>query len=942
MTSSPPPEAPHFRGKTLTPESPRPVHLPEPSNILLLQNQIDPVFNQMSTYMESTTSTQNAATTNQSVQNDYNQDKPLSPSTFTAVENGLGSGTTFGNAVGTAGDGYDDYAMSLEFDDGEDDQKSPATVQNQLSSNHATVVSPMATSENFTAPTQTEHTHEPHGPFDLPSENILPVLTNSYTTLQNAPTSPFVLNSTADAARAAPDVSSFESGFQSQTSAGFAADVSNGGVNYQTLLDNLSPSTATAPTADGITAATTASPSANSNVPRPSSANSPIAGLPTPAGLPPRPPPQEKPAIHPNYTPGDDIRSYHQLHTQTPTVPPTFASPASSSFRPSHGLPPPLIAAGAPGTASISSGLPPPPLATFQQPPPPGVSQPQQSPSAQTFRHRESMGRNIARSAVSADGDEDQEPWGPDIQKKYDDFLRDERVYVTEGLWDRFPPGSRLFIGNLPTEKVTKRDLFHIFHRHGKLAQVSIKQAYGFVQFLDAAACSRALQAEQGMSVRGRRMHLEISKPQKNTRNAAATAAGDNLRLGLSRRSRSPEYGRGALSPRNPGQRMSGDRFDRAYDSRGGRSLPFSDFRDEPRRRDDYRPMRSPSPRGYRGRDEYRGGRDRSRDRYESGRKSRSRSPIGRNGRYRSRSPRGRDRDEDTTFSLPKRDPRDVPEVQIILMDEVDRTFISYVEKSFRDRSIRCDVLVLSPRLSLAAVVRRQILEGVQAVVKLTRQAQFSGKIPLQVFNRSAGVDNVQFDEYDDLDTHIAAELVVRAKQTHGAPPTAQYGAPPQAYGMPQYAQPFGQTIPQQSQQQPPAAATPNLASLITSLDGPTLQKLLGAMGQSPQTPQQPVPQLQQPAPTGFSADLASLLNGTARQPPQQQPYQQQQQAPVQGANPYAALASNSAFANTPGLATLLGGTAGRPQQPMLQQQQQPQSAQQVHTIMEQLAKWRQ
>ncbi len=166
---------------------------------------------------------------------------------------------------------------------------------------------------------------------------------------------------------------------------------------------------------------------------------------------------------------------------------------------------------------------------------------------------------------------------------------------------------------------------------------------------------------------------LEISKPQKNTRNAAATAAGDSLRLGLSRRSRSPDYGRGALSPRGSGQRMSGDRLDRGYDPRGGRILPFSDFRDEPRRRDDYRPMRSPSPSRYRGRDDYRGGRDRSRDRYESGRKSRSRSPIGRNGRYRSRSPRGRDRDEDTTLPLPKRDPRDVPEVQIILMDEVDR-----------------------------------------------------------------------------------------------------------------------------------------------------------------------------------------------------------------------------------------------------------------------------
>ena len=119
---------------------------------------------------------------------------------------------------------------------------------------------------------------------------------------------------------------------------------------------------------------------------------------------------------------------------------------------------------------------------------------------------------------------------------------------------------------------------------------------------------------------------------------------------------------------RGSGQRMSGDRFDRG--------LPFSDYRDEPRRRDDYRPMRSPSPRDFRGRDEYRGGRGRSPDRYYRGR-SRSRSPYGMIDRYRSRSPRGRELDDDAVLPLARRDPRDVPDVQIILLDEVDR-YVGY------------------------------------------------------------------------------------------------------------------------------------------------------------------------------------------------------------------------------------------------------------------------
>jgi len=235
-------------------------------------------------------------------------------------------------------------------------------------------------------------------------------------------------------------------------------------------------------------------------------------------------------------------------------------------------------------------------------------------------------------------------------------------------------------VGNLFSEKATKRDLFYVFHRYGRLAQISIKNAYGFIQYLDSHSCQRALQSEQGMAIRGRKMRktivtegplqkadscadLEISKPQKNARNASATAAGDSLRAGHGRRSRSPDYGRGH-QPRGGGQRA--DRIDRGV-------VP-GNFRDDVRHRDAYRPVRSPSPRGFRGRDEYRGGRDRSPDRYFPGRRSRSRSPYGRNGRYRSRSPMGREEDNDAYLPIPRRDARDVPEVQMILVDEVDRS----------------------------------------------------------------------------------------------------------------------------------------------------------------------------------------------------------------------------------------------------------------------------
>ncbi|MCJ1475138.1 hypothetical protein MMC13_003798 [Lambiella insularis] len=690
--------------------------------------------------------------------------------------------------------------------------------------------------------------------------------------------------------------------------------VANGGVNYQTLLDNISPSE-TIPSLDTETSIANPEILAEAtDVPIPSSANLPATNLAAPVGLPPRPPPQEKPAIHPNYMPDEDIRSYHYPHIHNAGTHVKQAPQPSNSYRPPPNYAPPLVASGAPGTSSAHNGLPPPPMATFQQTPRTG-DQTQLSPTTQQFRQQEMDARNGNKAGLITDNGDREAQWSAETEKLFERFVGDERVYTAEGTWDRFPPGSRLFVGNLPSEIVNKRDIFQIFYKYGTLAQISIKQAYGFVQFLDPNACRAALQGEQNMRIKDRNMHLEISKPQKNTRGATATAAGDNLRASHYRRSRSPDHGR-----RQPGHgvgpRPGADRF-----------VPSSDYRDEPRRRDDYRPGRSPSPRGYRGRGEYRSGRDRSPNRYY-GRRSRSRSPFGRTSRYRSPSPRLRAIDEEAALPVPRRKPQDVPDVQLILIDEVDRAFVTYIDNAFKARGLSCAVLVL-PGVSLEAVIKRQILEGVQAVVKLYRSAQFTGKIPLQLFDRTGGADNVRFEEYDELEARIAAELVIRAKASQSAIPLSsqnQYAAAPQPYAAAPYAQ-----APQPHQQAAATGGPPNIANLITSLDGPALQKLLGAMQQNPQTPQTPQQQmpLQNPA---QNHNLSALLGGSGMQQHQmhaQQNYtyptnQPPQQPPpnFQYGHPY----------------------QPNPQQAMVQQHQQPQVGQHQHVqnIMEQLAKWKQ
>lgn len=271
-------------------------------------------------------------------------------------------------------------------------------------------------------------------------------------------------------------------------------------------------------------------------------------------------------------------------------------------------------------------------------------------------------------------------------------------------------------------------------------------------------------------------------------------------------------------------------------------------------------------------------------------------------------SPKGRASDEDADLQIPRRDPRDVPDTQIVLMDELDRGFVAWVEGEMRARGIRTEVLLLSPRSSLAAVIRRQILEGVLAVAQLTRRSQDTSKIPLQVFDRTGGANNVRFDEYQDLEPKIAAELVLRAKKTQVPQAALTYAQP--------------QLPTQQTYQTPTTTApAPNLANLVGQLDNATLQKILGTLNAAAPAPQV-TPSANPPL------DLAGILGGLVQQQPQPQQhtvYQSQAQPP----NSYAPLANND------NLASLLGKIP-------TQAQPQGQSAQQVQNIMAQLAKFRQ
>ncbi|KAI5859817.1 hypothetical protein GGS23DRAFT_262374 [Durotheca rogersii] len=533
------------------------------------------------------------------------------------------------------------------------------------------------------------------------------------------------------------------------------SNAANNEIDIQSLVDKI---IGNAPTSDASQA----------SVPQSSAATLPATSQ--ASSLPPRPPMPQQPAQSPYVRPEDALMYQQALSHSGVTTP--------SSIPP----PPGTYPAGAPGTApDARSNLPPPPA--------PSHSALAAQLTVPQFDHV-----YAAATATST------QPPVADQPQKWETFLQEERRYVSEAKWDRFPDGSRLFIGNLSSDRVSKKEVFDIFSKYGRLAQISLKQAYGFVQYHLLAEGEAAMEKLQGIEVRGRKIHLEFSRSQKK---------------------------------------------DNEGEKRGNRNKRDNDRHDGGRaRRDDYRPGsgRQSSPRrgSHRQQNSYDDSRS-YRDGLDSGR-GRSRSPgYGRrdSAHYRRRSPSPyRRHSSGAELDIPRRYGGEIPDVQFLLLQEVERDFVSWVEGAFVSQGLKVHVMFLNPHFPRDAVIHRQVVEGVHAVVELDFHARQSGTISLQVFDRSAGRDNVRYDQYRDLDPLIAAQLVTRTKTQAQMPPYNVPYPPMQQY--PQTAPSPYLAAPYPNQHYAGGAAPGGPAG--SSLDPATLQRILGTLGQQggPQGPPPP------------------------------------------------------------------------------------------------------
>ncbi|KAJ3264291.1 hypothetical protein HDU77_008853 [Chytriomyces hyalinus] len=601
-------------------------------------------------------------------------------------------------------------------------------------------------------------------------------------------------------------------------------------------------------------------------------------------------------------------------------------------------------------------------------------------------------------------------------------------IHSPPSIVDSMPVNTRLFIGNLITERTDVFEIAAIFANYGDIIEVLLKRSFGFVQFTDPVALSEAIRLEQGRVIGGGKVELKISRdkpvyPTRNDRERSPVRrdSKSDLRDGRTRpnsgrdRSRSRDRGKVVEREKERDRDRRDDRDYRRDDKRDDRkedrySSDRRDDRDRDRKRydnDDDKYKRRFDDR-HDDRFDDRRSDDRDRDDRKSGgsarraasppaafRKSRyehtkpAAGPPGLTGLQQAQlllqkkasgtasalpsflTPQAQQLPPKPTvhtvdlstlnpneFLLPRRFGTAVPEAQIILIGEVDRSFVSRVEGVMKAASISVDVLHFNPKHSLRTVVHQMMAESVRAVIFIERHHVIAGNISIHTFHTGGKVS-----EYDNLSIESAASLVLQERQARAAanPLAGILGGlstgvnfgnlNPQAALLGQLAhhqQQQQQQVQQQQQQvnQPNAALLGLLANALgggvnTGLAGLGGLGGLGGIGtggsdpaalltiisqlhqaQQGQQPQQPPQQQQQQPQLNQNSGLVGLSSLLQQQKAQQQQQQQQQQQhiqPLQGlqqqANPLAGLMG-------------LGGMFGT-QQVQQQQQQQQQPVQQ-------------
>ncbi|CAI2172510.1 12679_t:CDS:2 [Funneliformis geosporum] len=352
---------------------------------------------------------------------------------------------------------------------------------------------------------------------------------------------------------------------------------------------------------------------------------------------------------------------------------------------------------------------------------------------------------------------------------------------ISDAEFQALPSGSRLFLGNLSTHSTSKKELFDIFSPYGEILQISIKNSFGFVQYDNVESVKKAIEG----------LEISYSKPWNHS-----PIQEDGFKPGFANRHKKNWNQRGGhknawqqnerelSSPagRGHGQSFSNRRHNEyerrpndpkfarrtSYDSRSGYDYPdHKEFRSPQEFRGDFKEDHDYLPREERGfrRGSYR--EPHREERFKNRSKPYKIPPRDFNERRQSREYPYRSQSHDEPneeFPLPRRQGNDVPECQIIVLEEVERNFLWQVENAFREASITVHILHLSRKLHPQSVIRQMVIEGVHAVVFIERHLALNGRVNMQIFDQSRSRDNVKYDEYNNIKVEEAVGFLLRTR----------------------------------------------------------------------------------------------------------------------------------------------------------------------------------
>lgn len=404
------PEAPEFHTEISTPLSPIPLHPQSPSNVTILRTQVNPLSNMTDSLND---------TVDDGIVVDEQSAEVAGDSSF---EDAYSEGTSDDKIDSTleqpttASHQDDDYAMTFESD-----QESNAEKDSEIGDSQDQEVPTASTDQVDSVPMSSEQV-PPTSSDDL--ESSAPTAT---TTTEQDPFHDNLTNETPS-----HEVPVQTAPTETQKEQDEDEEIKIGEVDIQQLLDNIAAKTEmTAPT-DASTNPISAAQAFSTATP----------GLPPTihSSLPPRPVGLQNPLPFASFPAPDASRTPYTGYNSLP--PP----PGIGSFR-APGVPGAPGTSGAPGTAP--PGLAPPSLSTMLSAPP-GVTLPTIPLPVQTQYHDGSLsGQQTSRKDRVDGADPGEVKWSATVQKMYEQFLEDERGYVQDGQWDKFPYGSRLFIGRL-------------------------------------------------------------------------------------------------------------------------------------------------------------------------------------------------------------------------------------------------------------------------------------------------------------------------------------------------------------------------------------------------------------------------------------------------------------------------------------------------------------